>query len=56
MKLLANTLTALVAVLHLGFLTLEMFFWDHPIGRKLFEMNSEVSASSATLAMNQATS
>jgi putative membrane protein len=53
MKLIANLLTALVALSHLGFLVLEMFLWDHPIGRKIFEMNSEVSASSATLAMNQ---
>lgn len=53
MKLIANLLTALVALCHLGFLILEMFFWDHPVGRKIFEMNSEVSASSATLAMNQ---
>jgi putative membrane protein len=53
MKLIANLLTALVALCHLGFLVLEMFLWDHPIGRKIFEMNSEVSASSATLAMNQ---
>jgi putative membrane protein len=53
MKLIANLLTAVVALCHLGFLTLEMFFWDHPIGRKIFEMNSEFSASSAALAMNQ---
>jgi len=53
MKLLAKTLTALVAVLHLGFLTLEMFFWDHPVGRKIFVMSPEVSASSAVLAKNQ---
>ena len=53
MKLLANTLTALVAVLHLGILTLEMFFWDHPVGRKIFVMTPEVSASSAVLAKNQ---
>ncbi len=53
MKVLANTLTALVAVLHLGFLTLEMFFWDHPIGRRIFSMTPEVSASSAVLAKNQ---
>ena len=53
MKLLANILTALVAVLHLGILTLEMFFWDHPVGRKIFSMTPEVSASSAVLAKNQ---
>jgi len=53
MKLIANLLTALVALCHMGFLTLEMFFWDHPVGRKIFSMTPEVSASSATLAMNQ---
>ncbi|HUC21024.1 MAG TPA: DUF1304 domain-containing protein [Candidatus Polarisedimenticolaceae bacterium] len=53
MKLIANLLTALVALCHLGFLVLEMFFWDHPVGRKIFDMNSEVSAASAPLAMNQ---
>lgn len=53
MKQLAKTLTALVAVLHLVFLTLEMFFWDHPVGRKIFSMTPEVSASSAVLAKNQ---
>ncbi len=53
MKLLAKTLTALVALLHLGFLTLEMFFWDHPVGRKIFSTTPEVSASSAVLAKNQ---
>lgn len=53
MRTLANILCGLVAIAHLGFLTLEMFFWDHPIGRKIFSMTPEVSASSAVLAMNQ---
>jgi len=53
MKLIANLLTALVAFCHLGFLTLEMFFWDHSVGRKIFSMTPEVSASSAALAKNQ---
>lgn len=53
MKLIANILTALVALTHVGFLVLEMFFWDHPVGRKIFSMTPEVSASSAVLAMNQ---
>ena len=53
MKLIANLLTALVAVGHIGFLVLEMFFWDHPVGRRIFSMTPEVSASSAVLAMNQ---
>ena len=53
MKLIGNLLTALVALCHVGFLTLEMFFWDHPLGRDIFKMTPEVSASSAVLAMNQ---
>ena len=53
MRLLANALIVLVAFAHLGFLVLEMFFWDHPVGRKIFSMTPEVSASSAVLARNQ---
>ena len=30
-----------------------MFFWDHPVGRRVFGMTPEVSASSAVLAANQ---
>jgi len=52
-KAIANVLTGLVALSHIGFLVLEMFFWDHPIGRRIFGMTPEVSASSATLAANQ---
>ena len=53
MKWLANASVALVAALHFGFLALEMFFWDHPVGRKMFEMTEEQSAFSASLAANQ---
>ncbi|MEJ7847496.1 MAG: DUF1304 domain-containing protein [Pyrinomonadaceae bacterium] len=53
MKLTANVLTALVALIHVGILVLEMFYWDHPYGRQIFEMTPEVSASSAILAANQ---
>ena len=53
MKLIANVLTGLVALSHFGILVLEMFFWDHPVGRRIFGMTPEVSASSATLAANQ---
>ena len=49
----ANVVTAFVAVSHVGFLVLEMFFWDHPVGRRIFGMTPEISASSATLAANQ---
>lgn len=53
MKLLANALTLFVAISHVGILILEMFFWDHPIGQKIFQMTPEVAESSAVLAMNQ---
>jgi putative membrane protein len=53
MKLAANILVTAVALAHVGFLALEMFFWNHPLGRKIFAMTPEVSASSAALAANQ---
>ena len=53
MSLVANILVALVALAHVGFLVLEMFFWDHPVGRKIFNLSPELSAGSATLAANQ---
>ena len=53
MRVAANVLTGFVALSHVGFLVLEMFFWDHPIGRRIFGMTPELSAGSATLAANQ---
>ena len=53
MTTLANILIVIVALLHLGFLALEMFFWDHPFGRRRFGMTPEYSRASATLAANQ---
>ena len=53
MKMLAQLAIVFVALEHLGFLVLEMFFWDHPLGRRIFGMTPEVSASSAVLAANQ---
>ena len=50
---LASVLTWFVAVSHLAFLVLEMFFWDRAVGRRIFGMTPEVSASSAVLAANQ---
>jgi putative membrane protein len=49
----ANIMIAIVASLHLGFLILEMFLWDHPFGRKTFRMTPEYSQASASLAANQ---
>ncbi len=53
MNLLANILTGVVALLHFGFLYLEMFLWDKPRGMKSFRMTEEFAKQSKTLAMNQ---
>lgn len=42
-----------VAILHIVFLILEMFLWDHPVGYKVFATTPEFAANSAVLAMNQ---
>lgn len=43
----------LVAALHAYFLVLEMFLWDHPVGRRAFGMSPEQSAATKVLAANQ---
>jgi putative membrane protein len=53
LRIIANLLVALVALLHVGFLVLEMFLWTTPFGLKTFNMTPEVAASSAVLAANQ---
>jgi putative membrane protein len=52
-KIIANLLVALVALLHLGFLVLEMLLWTTPFGLRTFNMTPEVAASSKVLAANQ---
>ena len=50
----ASTLAVvLVALLHLYFLVLEMFFWDKPLGRRVFGLTPEFAAASRALAANQ---
>ncbi|HEY5828172.1 MAG: DUF1304 domain-containing protein [Hyphomicrobiaceae bacterium] len=51
--MIANLLVGLVALLHLGFLVLEMFLWTTPFGLRTFNMTPEVAASSKVLAANQ---
>ena len=53
MKLISNIFTLLVAISHIAILILEMFYWNHPIGQKIFSMTPEIAESSAVLAMNQ---
>lgn len=53
MKFLAGFMTFMVALLHIGIMVLEMFFWNHPVGQRIFSMSVEVAKSSEVLAMNQ---
>lgn len=53
MRVLAALAVVIVAALHASFLALEMFFWDHPVGRRVFGMTEEQSAGTAVLAANQ---
>ena len=50
---LANSLVALVAVLHVYFLILEMFLWTKPLGLKTFRNSMEKATDSAVLAADQ---
>jgi len=53
MTLVAQILVGIVAILHLGFLILEMFLWNTPRGRATFGTTREFAAESAVLAANQ---
>ena len=53
MTIAANIAVALVALLHLYFLVLEMFFWDKPLGRRTFGLTPEFAKASKGLAANQ---
>jgi|SRR5688572_20263573 len=53
MSPIAIALTALVALLHAGFLVLEMFLWNTPFGRRTFRLSEEKARDTAVLAANQ---
>ncbi len=53
MNLLLTLLIAFVALEHLYFLILEMFFWTKPIGLKTFGLKKEYAEQSKVLAANQ---
>lgn len=53
MKRIANVLVGFVALEHIGFLVLEMFFWTKPYGLETFGLTPEFAAQSASLAANQ---
>lgn len=53
MFLITQALIAFIALLHLYFLVLEMFFWDKPLGRKTFNLTVDFAKASKKLAANQ---
>ena len=53
MDIAAAVMVGLVALLHLYFLVLEMFFWKKPLGRRTFGLKAELAESTAALAANQ---
>src|SRR6187200_28124 len=53
MRLIADVLVVVVAVLHLMFLVLEMFLWTKPFGRRTFGLSRELAEQSRGLAANQ---
>jgi putative membrane protein len=52
-EIVPNLLTGIVAVLHVGFLVLEMLLWDKPYGLRAFRMTPEQAAATRVLAANQ---
>lgn len=53
MNIIANIVICLVALLHLYFLVLEMFFWDKPLGLRTFKLTQDFAKASKVLAANQ---
>ncbi len=53
MRMLADVLVGLVALLHLYFLVLEMFLWTKPLGLKVFRNTPDKAESTKVLAANQ---
>ena len=53
MALISTILIVLTALLHLGFLVLEMFLWTKPQGRSVFRMSAEQAEATRVLAANQ---
>jgi putative membrane protein len=53
MSTIANIVIAIVALLHVYFLVLEMFFWDKPLGLRTFKLTPDFAKASKVLAANQ---
>ena len=53
MNIIASTAVLTVALLHIYFMILEMFFWTKPFGMKTFGLKPDFAQASKVLAMNQ---
>jgi putative membrane protein len=53
MATVALVLIALVALLHVYFMVLEMFYWDKPLGIKAFGNTQQAATATKVLAANQ---
>ena len=49
----ADVAVGVVAALHACFAVLEAYFWDKPLGRRVFGLRPEFAAASRALAANQ---
>lgn len=52
MDVLVNLLTAFVAFQHFAFMILEIFYWNKPLGMKVFRLEKNFADQSAALASN----
>ena len=48
-----NLLVGLIAIQHIGFLVLEMFLWQKPLGMRVFRQTPENAKTTQVLAQNQ---
>ncbi len=53
MSTITNIVITIVALLHVYFLVLEMFFWDKPLGLRTFNLTPDFAKASKVLAANQ---
>ena len=53
MTMITNIVICLVAILHAGFLVLEMFLWNTPSGLKIFGQSKTQARATTVLAANQ---
>lgn len=51
--MIATILIFLIAALHIYILVLEMFLWDHPIGRRAFGLAPDFAQKTKAMAANQ---